>query len=103
MFRRSNLDECNPILTVGRGNHRSVLRLADERQREKVCMFRSYDPEGRAGAELPDPYCGAGGGCISRIGWIRLLSGKEYHLLKHLNIFGSGYAGSVRRICRRYV
>ncbi len=25
-----------------------------------------------------------------------------YHLLNHLNIFGSGYAGAVRRICRRY-
>ncbi len=59
LFRPADLDEYDLILTMDRGNYRSVLRLADERQREKVRMFRTYDPEGGEDAEVPDPYYGA--------------------------------------------
>ena len=45
------------LLVMDRSNHANVLRLArTDAEREKVRLFRSFDPLGDDEAEVPDPY-----------------------------------------------
>lgn len=56
-FRRSDCDSFNLLLTMDRQNYEDVLDACiDESQKEKVRMFRDFDPRGPG--NVPDPWYG---------------------------------------------
>lgn len=56
-FRRSDCDSFNLLLAMDRENYRDVLNSCrDESQKEKVRMFRDFDPQGPG--NVPDPWYG---------------------------------------------
>jgi protein-tyrosine phosphatase len=58
-FLAADLDEYDLVLAMDRDNLRQIRGLAaTEDQRRKARLFRDFDPEGRPGAEVPDPYNG---------------------------------------------
>jgi protein-tyrosine phosphatase len=58
-FRPADLAEYDLILAMDRDNLRQILGQArSEAERQKVRLFRDFDPEGFSGAEVPDPYYG---------------------------------------------
>lgn len=53
-----DFDDFDLIVTMDHANFRDMLRLApDEATRNKVRLFRDFDPESQ-GLEVPDPYYG---------------------------------------------
>ncbi len=62
-FKPVMLDEYDVVLAMDGRNFRDMNNLAGGHQNfERVQMFRSYDPEGSAQDDVPDPYYGGDGG-----------------------------------------
>lgn len=62
-FRRDDFVRFDLVLAMDVANHRALLALApDAAARDKVRLFRSFDPAAPADAEVPDPYYGDGDG-----------------------------------------
>lgn len=56
-FRPQDFDRFDLILAMDRENLSSLLKLArSPEERKKVRMLRDFDPLGRPGASVPDPY-----------------------------------------------
>jgi protein-tyrosine phosphatase len=57
-MKQSDLDTYDMIFAMS-GSHLSALkRMASESQREKIYMFREFDPQGSGKDEVPDPWYG---------------------------------------------
>ncbi len=56
----NDLQNYDLILTMDRSNYREVMRMAKGPVKEKVRMFRDFDPAGSG--EVPDPYYGGKNG-----------------------------------------
>ena len=54
-FDRSDFDKFDLILAMDRSVLEDILNMADEEQRKRVKLFRSYDEDG---SDVPDPYYG---------------------------------------------
>ncbi|HVV52745.1 MAG TPA: low molecular weight protein-tyrosine-phosphatase, partial [Polyangia bacterium] len=62
-FVPADFDDYDHVLAMDRANRTELLRLArDDRDRAKVALLRSFDPEAPPDAEVPDPYYGGPGG-----------------------------------------
>ena len=60
-LKKQDLDRFDLILAMDRDNYRDIIELAsDHGQKQKVRLFRDYDPEGTG--DVPDPYFGGRGG-----------------------------------------
>lgn len=58
-FTTEDFDRFDLILVMDHSNEQNVFRLArDERDRQKVRLFRAFEPEAGERAEVPDPYYG---------------------------------------------
>lgn len=56
---RRDLTEYDMILAMDRENSSILRRMAkDDEQRNKIQMFRDFDPEARGDLEVPDPWYG---------------------------------------------
>lgn len=54
-----DFDRFDYVIAMDRSNQRDLLELArDDSDRAKVHLFRGFDPESPAGADVPDPYYG---------------------------------------------
>lgn len=59
----SDFDRFDYLVAMDQDNMDGLLDLArDERDRAKIVLFRSFDPESGAEASVPDPYYGGPGG-----------------------------------------
>ena len=55
----SDFDRFDYIIAMDRSNHRDIIALtSNEEHRNKVHMFRDFDPKSPANSEVPDPYYG---------------------------------------------
>lgn len=62
-FTAQDLDDYDLLLAMDRSNLREMRSIARRpEQLEKIRLFREFDPEGGAGAEVPDPYYGGRSG-----------------------------------------
>ena len=61
-LRRADLERFDLVLVMDDDNLRHVMVMAGPRQRDKVRLLRSFDPEAPAGAFVPDPYAGGPAG-----------------------------------------
>ena len=62
-FKRKDFDRFDYILAMDRSNRRELHRQAPGRAaRQKVYLFRTFDPEVRGDADVPDPYYGGARG-----------------------------------------
>lgn len=62
-FQRPDFDRFDHVLAMDRSNRRALLALARrDEDREKVQLFRAFDPEAQGDADVPDPYYGGPGG-----------------------------------------
>jgi protein-tyrosine phosphatase len=60
---REDFDRFDYVIAMDNSNHAELLRLAPSAaMRERVFLFRSFDPESPANAEVPDPYYGGESG-----------------------------------------
>lgn len=51
------------VIAMDRSNRSDLLRIApDQKARERVALFRDYDPSSPRDADVPDPYYGEGDG-----------------------------------------
>ncbi len=87
LIRRDDFDAADLILVMDRSNLQDVLALAPTPQaREKVRLYRSFDPDAEDD-EVPDPYYGGDGGFTSVVriaraaarGVVRELQQQEQH------------------------
>lgn len=56
-LQADDLEDVDLVLTMDRYNHADVLALVPD-ARDRVRLFRSYDPEADGAADVPDPYYG---------------------------------------------
>lgn len=57
VLRPEDFERFDWLLVMDKSNEKNVLRLAQKPEhRKKVALFRRWDPEGDAHAEVPDPY-----------------------------------------------
>lgn len=57
--KKSDLKEYDLIFAMDRSNFSALRRMASENgEREKIRMFREFDPDGNESAEVPDPWYG---------------------------------------------
>ncbi|MCC6644759.1 MAG: low molecular weight phosphotyrosine protein phosphatase [Polyangiaceae bacterium] len=62
-FHRDDFARFDLVLAMDASNASALRRLApDAAAREKVRLFRSFDPSAAPGAEVPDPYYGGPAG-----------------------------------------
>ncbi|MBI4388864.1 MAG: low molecular weight phosphotyrosine protein phosphatase [Nitrospinae bacterium] len=62
-FRRDDFDRFDLVLAMDRSNQAELTRMcAPETAREKLKLFRSFDPQGNGGLDVPDPYYGGNDG-----------------------------------------
>ncbi len=60
---RDDFDRFDYMIAMDNINHAELLRMAPSAaMRERVFLFRSFDPESADGAEVPDPYYGGDSG-----------------------------------------
>lgn len=58
-LRRQDLEHFDLILAMDRSNYSDIVSLAKTPEmRQKVRLFRDFDPEVSEGSEVPDPYYG---------------------------------------------
>jgi protein-tyrosine phosphatase len=58
-FTASDFDRFDHVIAMDRSNRDDLVRMArDERDRAKVRLLRSFDPEADKDADVPDPYYG---------------------------------------------
>jgi len=64
LFRAHELSDWDYVLAMDRSNHRNLIAMArgDETMRRRIHLLRDFDADGRAGAEVPDPYYGGPSG-----------------------------------------
>ena len=63
LFEPSAFAEHDLVLAMDAANLREVLALAhDDADRERVMMFRAFDPQAGDDLDVPDPFYGAQGG-----------------------------------------
>lgn len=56
---KADLANYDLIFAMDKSNLSALQRMtSDEEEREKIRMFREFDPEGSADAEVPDPWYG---------------------------------------------
>lgn len=62
-FRATDFDRFDYVLAMDRKNRSDLLAMASQAgHADKVRLFRSFDPEAPAEADVPDPYYGGSGG-----------------------------------------
>ena len=61
-FRPSWYDDCDLVLAMDSDNLADLEDGADDEQRERLRMFRSFDPRADGDLDVPDPYYGAADG-----------------------------------------
>jgi len=58
-FTTADFDRFDHVIAMDRSNRDDLVRLArDERDRAKVRLLRSFDPDAAKDADVPDPYYG---------------------------------------------
>ncbi|QBI20245.1 low molecular weight phosphotyrosine protein phosphatase [Egibacter rhizosphaerae] len=55
---REDLEHADLVLAMDRANLRDLQRMAPEDAQERIRLFREFDPQAPADAEVPDPYFG---------------------------------------------
>jgi protein-tyrosine phosphatase len=60
-FEREWLDSFNAVIALDTSHLRALQRIASDRQREKVRLLTSFDPEATT-TDVPDPYYGSAQG-----------------------------------------
>ncbi len=55
-YKPEYAEEFDLLLVMDESNKTNILKVTDEKYKDKVKLFREYDPEGRG--EVPDPYYG---------------------------------------------
>jgi len=59
-FKAADFDRFDLVLAMDRDNYENLKRLARGRSVPPIRLLRSFDREAPEGAEVPDPYGGAG-------------------------------------------
>jgi protein-tyrosine phosphatase len=57
-IKKKDLDEFDWILTMDEKNYNDVLKMADDSLKNKIHLFREFEPGGMKERSVPDPYYG---------------------------------------------
>jgi protein-tyrosine phosphatase len=61
-FEAADFGRFDYVLAMDENNHRELLRMAPKKAKDRVFLFRSFDPSSPQGAGVPDPYYGGDSG-----------------------------------------
>ena len=62
-FKRGDFARFDFVLAMDGDNYRTLYRMApDDEARDKIHLFRSFDPASERDADVPDPYYGGDDG-----------------------------------------